>query len=809
MPFKALIKNLVLAALVLAVIFQGLILALPGLAQRWVKHYLPLAGADLEFKIEKIGLGQALVSQVSLGKDLSIGLVHVHYGFKGFKTFGLEKLVVYGLNLHARLDADNQLFFNGAPFPQKKTTPGLETSPGPGSDSDSASDSSQGSDPGPGASPLDLASLLPFLPGHIRLKQTSVSLSQEGASPLSFDLSSPVDLDLINAGDSQWKLTLSSLHPTGPGIPSIKIENFMASLGLGPESLTATGEFDLATSLVPPLGLVFALNLTSPDLFDLTLKNKALDTIQFSAMELGLGPLGFEKPSLVLGLKGTMANASGQMEFDCKNMKAGIGGQAVSIKNILVRSRVQADFSDKGNGLNFDIDSDLSSIKLASKAGQADFKSLHVTGRGQVSKLFEPLIQVEARLENGNLSFPEFKVTGSHISAQIPFVFPFKKGRKPGTFSIPDLVYDQTFKASLQGQVFQNRPLEIAMTSQGILPDFPGLRLDLEAKTGMDPDLYAEIDFKVDPFSLTGVHAGKIMTNMYLSPESSIEISSKGSVSYGGHDLKTQARIMLKEGNLFFPDMDLTLTGIAGNIDLQDLFVLESLPGQELTIDRIQADQFLIDNARLRFSIEDGESINMENLRFNWCNGIVSTESFRLPARNNMLSLILYCDRLELSDLLKQMGAFHAEGEGTLNGRIPVMYSNGNISFDRGFLFSTPGKGGRVVIENSDKIIAGIPMDTPEFSQLDLAREALKDFEYKWAKLELNTLEDTLYVKMEMDGKPARVLPFEYRKEVNSFVRVNASSPGSRFQGIKMDVNLKLPFNQVLKYGSRIKKMFQ
>ncbi len=158
--------------------------------------------------------------------------------------------------------------------------------------------------------------------------------------------------------------------------------------------------------------------------------------------------------------------------------------------------------------------------------------------------------------------------------------------------------------------------------------------------------------------------------------------------------------------------------------------------------------------------------------------------------------------------MLRQVGAFHAEGEGALSGRIPVVYSQGMISFDKGFLFSTPGKGGRVVIENTEKLIAGIPLDTPEFVQLDLAREALKDFDYKWAKLELNTFEDTLLMNLELDGKPARILPFEYQKDINSFVRVDAASPGSHFQGIKMDVNLKLPFNQVLKFGSKIEKIF-
>jgi len=137
-----------------------------------------------------------------------------------------------------------------------------------------------------------------------------------------------------------------------------------------------------------------------------------------------------------------------------------------------------------------------------------------------------------------------------------------------------------------------------------------------------------------------------------------------------------------------------------------------------------------------------------------------------------------------------------------------VVFSNGNISFDNGFLFSTPGKGGKIMIENSDRITTGIPMDSPQFSQLDLAQEALKDFNYKWAKLKFHTQEDTLFVDMELDGEPSKILPFEYSKESGGFIRVDASSPGSHFQGIKLDVNLKLPFNEVIKSGNKLKSIF-
>ncbi|MBT4289319.1 MAG: hypothetical protein HOD92_18495 [Deltaproteobacteria bacterium] len=255
------------------------------------------------------------------------------------------------------------------------------------------------------------------------------------------------------------------------------------------------------------------------------------------------------------------------------------------------------------------------------------------------------------------------------------------------------------------------------------------------------------------------------------------------------------------------PDTNFTATGINAIIELNDLLALESFPGQTLTIDTIEVNKIKIKNAKIRFTIEDGKSLLIENIRFKWCNGLVSTESIRFPQKNKSYFLTFYCDRLEMTQLLKQMGAFNAQGSGTLNGRIPVIYADGNIAFDNGFLFSTPGSGGNVMIEDSDRITSGIPMDNPQFAQLDLAQEALKDFDYHWAKLVFNSFEDTLDVKMELNGKPSKVLPFEYKKEFGGFVRVDASSPGSQFEGIKLDVNLKLPFNDVMKFGNKIKSI--
>jgi hypothetical protein len=125
----------------------------------------------------------------------------------------------------------------------------------------------------------------------------------------------------------------------------------------------------------------------------------------------------------------------------------------------------------------------------------------------------------------------------------------------------------------------------------------------------------------------------------------------------------------------------------------------------------------------------------------------------------------------------------------------------GTIRFGDGFLFSTPGDGGTISLSGTEKLTEGIPPNTPQFAQLELAREALKDFDYKWAKVALATEGDNMVLRMQLDGKPANPLPFVYKKNLGSFVKMKEGGQSSVFQGIRLDVNFRLPLDKLLHYG--------
>ncbi len=355
-----------------------------------------------------------------------------------------------------------------------------------------------------------------------------------------------------------------------------------------------------------------------------------------------------------------------------------------------------------------------------------------------------------------------------------------------------------------------------------------------------DTGVKADLNYKLNRVNLTPNLIKKIYTdqNLFSGMDFSINVVSDGNFYLFENHIESTINLNFENGRFSIPEKKVDISGVNTSISFKGIPEIKPIPAQILTIDKVNIKDLRVSNAQLRYTIESiptkpdiyidthakkseivekssrvkskySPSLLIENLSFNWCDGKVISESMRLSSNQDEYQINLFCDRLKLSSILQQIGAFNAEGDGALNGRIPVSISGQNISFDNGFLYSTPGEGGTIKISGADKITAGIPEGTVQFNQLDLAKEALKSYKYEWARLGFDTKGEQLFVKMEFDGKPENILPFVYKEELGGFVRVSADNAGSNFQGIKIDVNLQLPFNRVLKFGNKINSLFK
>ncbi len=276
-------------------------------------------------------------------------------------------------------------------------------------------------------------------------------------------------------------------------------------------------------------------------------------------------------------------------------------------------------------------------------------------------------------------------------------------------------------------------------------------------------------------------------------------VAISSNVQFKDGDFQGQAQLKLDQGSLTIDQHDLHLNDIDMTLQIDDLVALKSAPQQRLHVANLQIGDLAAENLDVDFQIENRRTLFLEKLGLQWCRGKINAAALRIVADKDDYDVVLFCDRLDLAMLLEQLGIVEAGGQGTVNGKLPIRWLNGNLSFESGFLYSTPGQSGNIRMKGADAFLAGVPPGTPQHTQLDIATEALKDYNYQWARLSVESNDDTLLLKLQMEGKPNRLLPFAYDQQEGQFQRISGEGQAD-FKGIGIDLNISSPLNQIIHY---------
>ncbi|MCD4742724.1 MAG: YdbH domain-containing protein [Desulfobacteraceae bacterium] len=779
---------------------------------------------DFQISLKKLGLFNTIAGKITTGETLEIDSVNIDYSLKSLMNKKIEKIQVSGLTIKVNIDENYNVIFND--FDLKK----FERS-------DSSLENNNNND----------ISSLPFLPEKIELKNSRIVLNI-----LSQQIIIPFEISSVIKKEENIITAYAVLRPFGEkikavisldlkkGINNIKIDsksfdlyhlaqllkvlapeatipfntriNIKTDITINKEKLKAQGMFAVDQTIIAPLKIKYDLNLDIKNNNSFTFEAINSDTktikLSYNSQDIILA-----KPYFKLTLKGNPLKAAGKVLVKAEKTETIFEDNKTYAKSLSMDSDFYYDFGQTGKGLSIATNAGLKQISIESELLKASFQSAGASGRILLDKNLSPIVKIRTHINKGRFESSEHKIKISGINANIPFSLPYSANRPSdsGKFTINKCIYDDNYELKVHGALTQVES-GILFNGNVAFPEIKDFKLEFNSKAVAlsQNNININLDFHSRPFKFSSKNLSKFTPKQVKGINFDLNLSSNGKIEYSSKGIKSNLKIDIRNGNVDIPESKLTLQGIATSLEFKNLLTFQSKPAQVLAIDAIQLNDIIMNNAIIKYNIESSNSLLVESTQLKWCNGTVSSEAIRVPNKANNYSIILYCDRLELTGILKQMGAFRAEGNGTLSGRIPVTYANGEIAFNNGFLFSTPGQGGKIMIDKADKLTAGIPMDTPQFSELDLAKEALKNYDYEWAKLIFNTFEDTLLVNMQFDGKPSnQVLPFEYKKELGRFVRVDAASRGSHFQGIKLDVNLKLPFNQVMKFGTNLKKAFK
>lgn len=404
-------------------------------------------------------------------------------------------------------------------------------------------------------------------------------------------------------------------------------------------------------------------------------------------------------------------------------------------------------------------------------------------------------------LSKGRVMDQAKKLRMSNVSMALPLKWPDAAAAKPGGIKVSTIQWKNHDLGGLKGvlqQTHQGATIRFHHTSKL----FPGMRVLLKGRIDTSG---ARLEAEVPPHHLAeGIDLGRFAPEV-AGFRATGQIEAFGRLTADGSGIKASGRFKFNHGRLEDETQGFLLEGIDMEIQMDDLLGIKSAPQQKLRIAKLAMGNLKADLLDVDFQVEDPQTLFVEKAGIHWSKGKINTSSIRVIAGKEDYDVTLFCDRLNLAMVLEQLGAAEGGGDGTVSGRIPVRWTTGRLSFDNGFLYSAPGQTGSIQLTGTQILLSGLPPGSPQHTQLDIATEALKDYIYKWAKLNLITEGETLLLKLQFDGKPNRLMPFAYDQSIGQLKRV-AGEGQADFKGINIDLNFRSPLNDIINYKDLFKQ---
>jgi hypothetical protein len=473
---------------------------------------------------------------------------------------------------------------------------------------------------------------------------------------------------------------------------------------------------------------------------------------------------------------------------------------------------LSVDGEGRGASGDFQFAADLSTIRYTSGNSQITIPRFSVSGDALVGGAGG--YSIKGIVQTADAEFVSEKFRAGKIEAKIPFEWPYPSVKKEDVlfrddkdryFNICEMSYSGVNIGTIAAEPYQDGA---GLRYAGLFKElFPGLRVNFTGMVGYDDknNFVSKVDFHcAEPGKLLQCELPRFAPQLTgLSFEGNVNIT--GSCSFTGDDMTSAGVITMQNAKISVPRSRMAIEGIDVNLHIKDFLNFRSEPDQILSFRRFAWGDIEMTGGEAVFVVESASSLFLKRSSFLWCGGHVYTHGLHLKSDSEGVDVICYCDRLKLATILQQFHLADAEGEGAVNGRIPVSYKDGKLTINDGFLYSTPGEGGTIRFD-TDTLIPDAA-GAGQSIQMQIAHEALKNFTYDWAKLSLQSAGEDFFVRLQMDGRPAGLLPFGFNTKFG-LVKVEGE-PRAHFQGILFHFNFRLPLDKMLYYGTGMSDLLQ
>ena len=221
--------------------------------------------------------------------------------------------------------------------------------------------------------------------------------------------------------------------------------------------------------------------------------------------------------------------------------------------------------------------------------------------------------------------------------------------------------------------------------------------------------------------------------------------------------------------DISFETESIDVRGLSGAVGFADLLTGRSLPGQLLTIERIDPGLPITDlSLRFQLDPEAANGILLQDGHFTVLGTVVSVTASAPAAKGALQDLSFFVEGLQLDQLFETIDAEGFSGSGELEGVIPVALAGETLVIRDARLEATaPGRlqiksaGAKALLEAGGE-------------QATLLLEALEDFHYETLTLTLtNTASNDMEATLSILGNNPAVLdghPFQFNINLESNV---------------------------------------
>ena len=228
-------------------------------------------------------------------------------------------------------------------------------------------------------------------------------------------------------------------------------------------------------------------------------------------------------------------------------------------------------------------------------------------------------------------------------------------------------------------------------------------------------------------------------------------VSAEARVRFLGTQPHVVGRLRVADGRAVCGQME--VDGLAADVPFEGGISFRTIERPFISFLTAKAGNVRLGKGTFAFQLTPQE-LFVDRMEVGWCKGSLNAYSLHLDLKAPRDDFVVYADRIDLGEALMMVMPFKGMMEGVLYGRIPMGFDNGRIKVSTGFLYSLPGQGGRLKLDDSRQMLslldkAGIRGDV----QVPLSK-ALSDMDFNTFKMELEPGKDgdgTL--RMKMAGK--------------------------------------------------------